>query len=300
MLVELCWRPPVQRANLGPSDDLIGSANAQEYERPHTRVGFARVSGYRDIAGTRGLAGAKPSLSVPMRCAVWPKSKKRAPTVVPSAGVSLPTESRSNVGRRLPIHIASLSAAFVTVLTVSGGCGSGFLPNSEPLASSSTPAAGPILGAQSCSGDQTQDLTLSGSLTGHIQCPIAPAACHRTHGPGSPGVQVLLLATAGSRTVTLRIAFGNDHVGSFTATPIGDEPNLDQQGVTLTGIGTWSSPADGGTMTIVVEDPPSLSAEGRVSGSVDVKLISAVGSAEVKGSWTCIKTLAGGDGWSSA
>jgi len=105
---------------------------------------------------------------------------------------------------------------------------------------------------------------------------------------------------AGSRTVTLRIAFGNDHLGTFTATPIGDEPNLDQQGVALTGIGSWSSPAKGGTMTILVENPPSLSAEGRVSGSLDFKLISELGSAEVKGTWTCLKTLAGGDGWSSA
>jgi hypothetical protein len=113
-------------------------------------------------------------------------------------------------------------------------------------------------------------------------------------------VQVLILAMAGSRTVTLRIAFGNDHLGSFTATPIDDEPNLDQQGATLTGLGTWSSPAVGGTMTILVEDPPSLGAEGRVSGSLDVKLISGVRTAEVKGSWTCFKTLAGGDGWSSA
>ena len=199
-----------------------------------------------------------------------------------------------------PIRIASLSAALITVLTVSTGCASGSLPGSRPLASSSTPAAGPILGARSCSGDQAQDLALSGSLMGHIECPIAPPACHRIHGPGSPGVQVLILAMAGSTTVTLRIAFGNDHLGSFIATPIGAEPNLDQQGVTLTGIGTWSSPADGGTMTIVVEDPPSLSAEGRVSGSLEVKLISDVGRAEVKGSWTCFKTLAGGDGWSSA
>lgn len=199
-----------------------------------------------------------------------------------------------------PIRVVSLSAALITVFTVASGCVSGSLPGSSPLASSSTPAAGPILGAQSCSGDQAQDLNISGGLTGHIECPIAPAACHRIHGPGSPGVQVLILAMAGSRTVTLRIAFGNDHLGRFTATPIGDEPNLDQQGVTLTGIGTWSSPADGGTMTILAEDPPSLSAEGRVSGSLDVKLISEASSADVKGSWTCFKTLAGGDGWSSA
>jgi len=198
------------------------------------------------------------------------------------------------------IRIASLSAALTTVFTVPMGCASGSLPGSKPLASSSTPAAGPILGASSCSGDQAQDLTLSGTLTGHIECPISPAAGHRIHGPGSPGVQVLILAMAGSRTVTLRIAFGNDHLGTFTATPIGDEPNLDQQGVALTGIGSWSSPAKGGTMTILVENPPSLSAEGRVSGSLDFKLISELGSAEVKGTWTCLKTLAGGDGWSSA
>lgn len=199
-----------------------------------------------------------------------------------------------------PIRFVSLSAALITVFTVSTSCASRSLPGSQSLASSSTPAAGPITGAHTCSGDQAQDLNLSGGLTGHIGCPIAPAACHRIHGPGSPGVQVLILAMAGSRTVSLRIAFGNDHLGTFTATPIGDEPNLDQQGVTLTGIGTWSSPANGGTMTILVEDPPSLSAVGRVSGSMDVKLMSGVGIAEVKGSWTCVKTLAGGDGWSSA
>jgi len=197
-------------------------------------------------------------------------------------------------------RIALLSAALITVVVVPMGCAPGSLPGSQPLVSSSTPGTGPIAGPHSCSSDQAQDLTLSGSLRGHIGCSIVPAACHRIHGPGSPGVQVLILAMAGTRAVSLRIAFGNDHLGSFTATPIGDEPNLDQQGVTLTGIGTWSSPADGGTMTILVEDAPSLNAEGRVSGSLDVKLMSGVGRAEVKGSWSCFKTLAGGDGWSSA
>jgi hypothetical protein len=195
---------------------------------------------------------------------------------------------------------ALFSAALIAVLAASAGCASDSATSSKPSASSSADAAARITGPNSCPGDQAEDLTLSGSLTGHIGCSIAPPACHRIHGPGSPGVQVLILGMAGSRTVTLRIAFGHDHLGSFTATPIGDEPNLDQQGVTFTGLGTWSSPADGGTMTILVEDAPSLSAEGRVSGSMDVRLISDKGNTEVKGSWTCFKTLGGGDGWSSA
>lgn len=99
---------------------------------------------------------------------------------------------------------------------------------------------------------------------------------------------------------TLRIAFGNDHLGTFTATQIGDEPALDQQGVTVTGIGTWSSTAGNGILTVADEEAPSMSKQGRVSGSLDVKLSSAGGTAEVKGNWTCYKTLDGGDGWSSA
>lgn len=199
-----------------------------------------------------------------------------------------------------PIHLASLSAVLITVLTVSAGCASGPVTGSEPMAASSTPAVVHITGAPSCPGDQAQDLTFFGDLTGHVGCSIESPACHRIHGPQSPGVKVLILATAGPKTVFLLIAFGNDHLGSFAATPIGDEPNVDQQGVTLTGIGTWTSQAQGGTMTVLVEDAPSASAEGRVSGYLDVKLISRLGSAEVKGSWTCLKTLAGGDGWSSA
>lgn len=193
-------------------------------------------------------------------------------------------------------RFASLSVALITVLTVSTGCASG----SQPKAQSSTPAVGRITGAPSCPGDQAQDLTFFGGLTGHVGCSIESPACHRIHGPQSPGVQLLIVATAGPKTVFLTIAFGNDHLGRFTATPIGDAPNLDQQGVKLTGVGTWTSPADGGTMTVLVEDAPSLDMEGRVSGALDVRLISDVGSAEVKGSWTCFKTLAGGDGWSSA
>jgi hypothetical protein len=108
----------------------------------------------------------------------------------------------------------------------------------------------------------------------------------------------LIGATAGSKPVDLQIAFGNDHVGSFIATPIGDTPSLDQQGVTLTGIGSWRSTA--GIIMVSVEEAPTLNNQGRVSGSMDVKLTSASGTASVIGAWTCYKTLAGGDGWSSA
>jgi hypothetical protein len=189
------------------------------------------------------------------------------------------------------MRIALLAGTLITVLAVSAGCDSG---------TTSTPAEVRITAANSCPSDEAQDLTLSGSLTGHIVCSIAPPACHRIHGPQSPGVQVLVLATSGPSPVTVRIAFGNDHVGVFAATPMGDEPNLDQQGVTVTGIGTWRTPAHGGTMAVLVETPPSLSAQGRVSGSLDVKLTSNAHTAQVKGSWACFKTLAGGDGWSSA
>ena len=167
-------------------------------------------------------------------------------------------------------------------------------------ASSPSPAPVQITGAKSCPGDQAQDLTLTGGLAGHIGCSIAPPACHRIHGPGSPGFQVSILAVADSKPVTLRIAFGNDHLGTFTVTPIGDEPELDQQGVTFIGAGSWSSPAGGGTLTILVEEAPSLSSVGRVSGSMDVRLTSGTGRAEVKGAWACFKTLDGGDGWSAA
>ena len=166
---------------------------------------------------------------------------------------------------------------------------------------SAVPVAAPgITGAHSCPGDQAQDLTLTGGLTGHLTCSTAPVPCHRIHGPASPGVQLLIQARSGSKPVTVRIAFGNDHLGTFQATPIGDEPGLEQQGVTVTGIGTWSSTGGSGNLTIVVEQAPSLSQEGRVSGSVDVKLTDGAASAQVTGGWTCFKTLAGGDGWSSA
>ncbi len=96
------------------------------------------------------------------------------------------------------------------------------------------------------------------------------------------------------------MAFGAEHLGTFDATSIGDEPSLNQQGVTLTGVGTWSSQANSGTMTVSTDTAPSLDKPGRVSGSLDVKVTSGGATADVSGSWTCLKTLAGGDGWSSA
>jgi hypothetical protein len=107
-----------------------------------------------------------------------------------------------------------------------------------------------------------------------------------------------VLAKSGGSFVTIQIIFGNDHVGTFAVTSISDAPNLDQQGVTVSGAGDWSSQS--GTLTVIVEQSPSLSAQGRVSGSLDVKVVSGSNSAKISGSWTCFKTLAGGDGWSSA
>src|SRR5712692_6544001 len=88
----------------------------------------------------------------------------------------------------------SFVAALTMVLMASTGCVSGSVPGSQQSTSSPTAFAKPISGADNCPSDQAQDLTLSGSLTGHIGCSIAPVACHRIHGPGSPGVQMLIFA----------------------------------------------------------------------------------------------------------
>ena len=184
-----------------------------------------------------------------------------------------------------------LAVLMLACATASPACGSG---------SSSSAVPAPITGAKSCPPEHAQNLTFSGGITGHLVCSIADPACHRTHGPRSPGVTMSLLGVSGSKPIILRIAFGDDHLGTFTATPIGDEPTLDEQGVTLTGVGDWGSPANGGTLKVLVEESPSLSQEGRVAGSMDVTLTSGSSRAEVKGDWSCFKSLAGGDGWSNA
>ena len=184
-----------------------------------------------------------------------------------------------------------LAVVLVAFVVAAEGCASG-----SQASSSSTSIQ--IAGAKTCPSNQAQDLTFSGGITGHIGCSVLAPACHRISGPHSPGVKVLIGAMAGTKPVDLQIAFGNDHLGSFSATSIGDVPALDQQGVTLTGIGSWSSTA--GTLTVSVEKAPTLDTQGLVSGSMDVKLTSASAAAQVVGGWTCYKTLAGGDGWSNA
>ena len=184
-----------------------------------------------------------------------------------------------------------LAAALVGIVVASAGCASGSQPSASPLSIR-------VAGAHSCPSDEAQDLTFSGGITGHIGCSVLAPACHRISGPHSPGVKVLIGGMADTKPVDLQIAFGNDHVGSFSATSIGDSPGLDQQGVTITGVGSWSSTA--GTLTVSVEQAPTLNNQGRVSGLMDVKLTSASGTASVVGAWTCYKTLAGGDGWSTA
>jgi len=186
------------------------------------------------------------------------------------------------------VKFAAWPAALVLTLA---GCGSGSQSAAPPVPIS-------IAGPASCASDQAEDITFSGGLTGHVTCSTVQVPCHRIHGPASPGVKMAILASSGSRFPLIQILFGNDHLGTFAATAVGQSPGLNQQGVRVSGVGDWSSP--GGTLSVLVEEAPSLNAQGHVSGSLDVSLVSGSNSARITGSWSCFKTLDGGDGWSSA
>jgi hypothetical protein len=159
----------------------------------------------------------------------------------------------------------------------------------QPSATAAPPSPqNQITGAASCPSAESQDITFSGSVIGQVMCSTSPATC--LPGFGLPndreraGVAMPLNAKVGSTAVQLNIAYRKATLGALTAGPLGDnEAFSGDQGVTFEGIGHWSTPVNGGTMTLSTFDAASA------SGSVDVKLTSGSRSIAVKGSWRCVK-----------
>jgi hypothetical protein len=156
-------------------------------------------------------------------------------------------------------------------------CGSG----------STTPAqANKVTGAASCTADQRQDLTFSGYLSGHITCAASSPTCVRGTGPLLPFAGLasrLSIRTGDGKPVQILIIFQIDPVdpGSYPAGPVGNESTSTPTGVTLDGIGHWTTQSGGGTIFI-----DRLTASG-ATGRLDVQLFREADTFTLRGTWRC-------------
>jgi hypothetical protein len=157
--------------------------------------------------------------------------------------------------------------------------------------SSATPKApaNQITGAATCPAAETQAITFSGALTGHVSCATSRPVCSTT--AATPSLVVPINALAGSTAVELLITFRffranmtQDQPGTYAAGKLGEEEDSLDNGVTLDGIGHWETPTPGGSMTLSAEDAAGA------SGNLDVKLTYGVKTVAVTGSWRCVKS----------
>ena len=96
-----------------------------------------------------------------------------------------------------------LLAAMMFVVALVTSCGSS--------TAAPQPSADQITGAASCPAAESQNLTFSGALTGHVSCSTSPALCStRT---ATPSITVPLNALIGSKAVQLLVAFSFDQGG---------------------------------------------------------------------------------------
>jgi hypothetical protein len=175
---------------------------------------------------------------------------------------------------------SALVAALICVLALLAACGS-----STPV---SQPAADQITGAASCPAAESEDLTFSGALKGHVSCSTSPALCSTL--TGTPSIVVPLNARVGSTAVQLLIAFSfwqqgakTNEPGTYAAGRLGDAADSTHFGATLDGFGHWETPTPGGSMTLATDTAAAA------SGSVDIKLTSGNKTLAVAGSWHCVK-----------
>jgi hypothetical protein len=174
----------------------------------------------------------------------------------------------------------SLIADMMCVVALATACGSS--------TAGSQPSADQITGTASCPPAESQDLTFSGALTGHVSCSTSPALCSTT--ASTPSLTMPLNAHVGSNAVQLLVAFrffregmNHDQPGTYAAGKLGDEQTSRSYGATLDGYGHWETPTPGGSMTLSTEDAAGA------SGALDIKLTLGARTLAVVGSWRCVK-----------
>src|SRR5437879_2912578 len=110
-------------------------------------------------------------------------------------------------------------ADMVCVVALVTACG--------PSTASPQPSADQITGAASCPPAESQNLTFSGAVRGHVSCSTAPAKCSTAN--GTPSLEVPLNARIGLTPVQFVVVFNfwvqsmkHDQPGTYPAGRLGD------------------------------------------------------------------------------
>jgi hypothetical protein len=182
---------------------------------------------------------------------------------------------------RLKFRTARLLAEMVCVVALVAACASTTAtpqPSTEQI----------ITGAASCPPAESQNLTFSGAVMGHLSCSTAPAKCSTTD--GTPSLAVPLNARIGSTPVQLVVVFNfwvqrmkHDQPGTYPAGKLRDAQDSSPYGATLDGDGHWETPTPGGSMTLATDDAAGA------SGTLDIKLTLGDKTFAVAGTWHCVR-----------
>ena len=180
----------------------------------------------------------------------------------------------------LTARTAACLALTVGIVALASSCGSSTTGSPAP--------SNQITGAASCPAAESQDLTFSGAVTGHLICATSQASCGTS--AGTPSLTFPLNARLGSNSVQLLVAFrffrehiSHDQPGTYLAGKLGEGADSKSFGVTLDGLGHWETPTPGGSMTLTAEDAAGA------SGALDVKLTDGTRTFALGGSWRCAK-----------
>jgi hypothetical protein len=178
------------------------------------------------------------------------------------------------------VRTTSLLAEMACLVAVAAACGTSTAPTQ--------PSADQITGAVTCPAAESQNLTFSGALTGHLSCSTSRAKC--TSNNGIPSLEVPLNARVGSTAVQFLVDFDfwiqsmkHDQPGTYPAGRLGDAQDSTPYGATLDGNGHWETPTPGGSMTLSTDDTAGA------SGSLDIKLTMGDKTIAVAGTWRCVR-----------
>lgn len=185
----------------------------------------------------------------------------------------------SMAGSKLVTRALLRLAPAVCLVALVAACGS---------SATAPPSADQISGSRSCPAAETQDLTFTGAITGHVSCSTSTALCSTT--AATPSLTFPLNARIGSTAVQLLLAFRffrdgmkQDQAGTYIAGKLGDAPDSSSYGASLDGAGHWETPTPGGEMTLSTDDASGA------AGSVQIKLSDSVKTFTVSGTWRCVK-----------
>ena len=178
------------------------------------------------------------------------------------------------------LRVAGLFIVIACIAAVTSSCGGS--------TTAPTPSADQIIGATSCSPAESQNLTFSGALTGHLTCSVASAQCSTT--ASTPSLVVPINARIGSSAAQLLVVFRffrenltREQPGTYVAGKLGEEADSGSYGALLDGFGHWETPTQGGSMILSTDDATGA------AGTIDIKLTMGDKTLAVSGTWRCVR-----------